>query len=499
MTRETRNILQRWFIRGTLVLESPTHLSNGDSDPSVDLTIITDALDGRALLTGTSLAGALRHHLNERTEGYAYEYDERRQEMVFCEKPDSLAGFLFGVRREATEGWQSPLIVEDALGVEKSPRLELRDGVKIERKTRAAEDAHKFDVQLLAAGNRFNIGFELVISADMDLAQAKNGLAMILSGLENGEIYLGGRKRRGYGRCRATDWRVWQYDLTTREGLKGWLTHERNWPEETMEPRKGDHILPLLEVTAKELVDNRQQFSVTATLEIDGSLLIRSSFEEINGPDMVHLKSWREGAEDPVPVVSGTSLAGILRAQAFRIACTIGNEQKATQLVDNLFGYMAKPEDAGEVRQVSRVSVEETAITGAYRELVHTRVAIDRFTGGALESALFTEQPLFGGEVTVSFVVKKAPADNDRQQFNAEIGLLLLVLKDLWTGFVPIGGEASVGRGRLRGRTASLFDTTSQQRWEIKAAKNGLSVSEGDPALLENYIKVFTDRVEGLA
>lgn len=56
----SRHVTRRWFIEGTLELLTPTILSNGDDDPLVDLPIVVDPLEGRALLTGASLAGALR-------------------------------------------------------------------------------------------------------------------------------------------------------------------------------------------------------------------------------------------------------------------------------------------------------------------------------------------------------------------------------------------------------------------------------------------------------
>ena len=39
-------------------------------------------------------------------------------------------------------------------------------------------------------------------------------------------------------------------------------------------------------------------------------------------------------------------------------------------------------------------------------------------------------------------------SDESRDEFEAQAGLLLLVLKDLWSGDLPLGGESSVGRGR---------------------------------------------------
>ncbi|MBK9231259.1 MAG: hypothetical protein IPO15_10455 [Anaerolineae bacterium] len=55
------------------------------------------------------------------------------------------------------------------------------------------------------------------------------------------------------------------------------------------------------------------------------------------------------------------------------------------------------------------------------------------------------------------------------------MGLLLLVLKDLWTGDLPLGGESSVGRGRLAGRNARVVNRTADQEttWELGVDKDG--------------------------
>jgi len=75
-------------------------------------------------------------------------------------------------------------------------------------------------------------------------------------------------------------------------------------------------------------------------------------------------------------------------------------------------------------------------------------VAIDRFTQGVVPTALFDEQPYVGGTVHLRFELRN-PRDG-------EIGLLLLVLKDLLTGQLPIGGTSSVGRGVLVGRRMTM-------------------------------------------
>ena len=496
MKRESRNIKARWIITGVLELVTPTHLSNGDPDPSVDLPLITDPLEGRALLPGASLAGALRHYLNEYIGGYV------EKPSGLEENSDESAGILFGGRRSDDEGKQSPLIVYDALGREKAPRIELRDGVRIDSKTHAAAveineetgavAGAKFDVQLLAAGNKFDIGFELLLNEKMvnDKTQIKENLAIALAGLQHGHITLGGRKRRGYGQCRVTKWQLWQYDLTKKEGLRGWLSHNRTWAE--MQPRSGKDIVALLGLDADNLPqDCRDRLTVTATFSIDGSVLIRSGFEIDAAPDTSHLASYRPSAQKETPVLSGTSLAGLMRSQAYRIAHTVcGNETRAKDLIHHLFGYMPKPSEVStHAKQVSRVRVQETPITSGFRSLVQSRVSIDRFTGGALESALFAEQPLFGGTAVIHFSIDHPEP--------AEIGLLLLVLKDLWTGFVPIGGETSVGRGRLRGKTAVLHHTASNKSWTLSANGDELEITGDEESDLEQYVNEFVAHMEG--
>ena len=82
--------------------------------------------------------------------------------------------------------------------------------------------------------------------------------------------------------------------------------------------------------------------------------------------------------------------------------------------------------------------------------------------------------------------------NTDEAQFHAEIGLLLLVLKDLWTGDLPIGGESSVGRGRLRGKEATL--SLKEMNWVLQETEpDQLTFSgTGKPDDLENiYLAAF--------
>lgn len=177
---------------------------------------------------------------------------------------------------------------------------------------------------------------------------------------------------------------------------------------------------------------------------------------------MVHLRSYRPG-NGRVPVLSATSLAGALRGRALRIANTLG---KNPAIIDDMFGQQI--EKATDKPTGSHLLVREATIDNGIADRVQSRVKIDRFTGGAYPQALFSQQPVWAKalaptQITIHLELRQyGDAATD---FEAQAGLLLLLLKDLWTGDLALGGESSVGRGRLQGETATI--EADGQTWTI--------------------------------
>lgn len=466
----SRRIIARIVVEADLVLQTPAHFGNGDTDELTDMPLLADPLDGkRPLLTGASIAGALRSYLRERECGYGQHADR-----------SSASVLLFGGLKGDDEGEQSPLIVEDALGKPGTFGIEMRDGVGIDPKSRTAREDRLFDIQLWQAGTTFPLRFELLIREGDDADALKRALATALAGLTDGSITLGARKRRGYGRVNVAVWRVKTYDLMHADGLLDWIQHGSE-PLTNVTPVSD--IKTALGVTT--LVDDRRKFfHINATFLLDGSLLIRSgSGQDDRGPDMVHLHA-RQANGSRRPILSGTSLGGALRARALKIANTLAANGRAQTLIDEMFGVEMGPNVQP---RASRVVVAETVVHNARTDLVQNRVSIDRFTGGARETALFSQQPAFGGDGTTLTVDIRLinPADH-------EIGLLLLLLKDLWTGDLPLGGESSVGRGRLKGERATLTHQSNgaPRTWEITTTGQGVTVI-GDRGALEAFVSAL--------
>lgn len=457
-----RGIQERWIIEGTLVLESPAHFGNGDVSVTTDMPLARDVETGKPLLTGASIAGALRSYLRAVSPEQA---NQLFGEIKTVQEPDG---------ETRTIAVESVLIVNDALAAN-ADDVELRDGVAISPKTRTAEEKKKFDIELLPAGAQFDLCFELnVAQGESDLVRA---LAIALRGLEQGEIGLGKRKTRGLGACKVKGWHVRRHIVTQPQDLVAWLNDDRT------REQNGTSIATLLGFADAELERAaRPGFSLSAEFRLDGSLLIRADGATSNSPDMAHLHSNRNGKLEPI--LSGTSLAGALRARALRIAKTLAvNPDHANKIVDAMFGPLG-----GKELWASRVRVRESVIQDGLGDRVQNRVVLDRFTGGASPSLLFSEQPVFG--LPETRVQVKLELVNPKQE---EVGLLLLLLKDLWTGDLPLGGESSVGRGRLRGLSTQLQFDANEYALEDQDGK--LSI-KGNPELLEQCVQEFVREMQ---
>ncbi len=517
----SRRIIERVVIEATLELDTPALFGGGDSDELTDMTLLVDEVENRPLLTGASLAGALRAYLWSREKGYRVDDPDKPQKEP-SDHEKLLTEILFGGFKGHDNGKQSPLIVDDALG--ENFGVELRDGVRLDPQTRTADEKKLFNMQVWRRGTAFPIRLELLVGKPRKLTadqivtyqtKLKRALLMALEGLTDDGITLGGRKNRGYGRFTVNNWRIKSYQVTTGQGLSDWvMLGNVSLPNEAQKDSLAE-VGKILGVAVNDLPDERCYFQLRATFKLDGSLLIRANGQpNSNSPDMVHLSN-HEGK----PVLPGTSVAGALRQRARRILNLV-NPTQAEDWLNSLFG----DEDINKREsKASRLIVEETIIDEPQFDLVQNRVAIDRFTGGALDSALFNEQPVFGKpktrlKINLRLVKPVTPyypdpkksdteneADFEKQQeqdektFQSQIGLLLLLLKDLWTGDLPLGGENSVGRGRLAGLCATLVYKSANNNDPILW---GLTQeSENAPIKFENVtatqLQNFVDALHG--
>lgn len=422
-----RPIVARWTITSDLFLETATHFGGGTGDVA-DMVLIRDACTDAPLLPGTSIAGAIRSHLADVLGGYRSPEDPR-------------VASLFGGARGDDLGQQSPLIVFDSrLPDQHAP--EIRDGVQIDATRGVAEDGKKFDLEVLPAGTCFPVRFDLVVSQGEQESELLALLIAALDGLSCGDIALGARRSRGLGAVRCKKWKVKRYDLSSRDGWLGWLLTDSDVPSpegssEAADVREAcEHALGR---ALPRMRDQRRRVLVDLEIKATGDVLVRSVAAVPDGPDAVHIRSAGRS------VLPGTSLAGVLRKQAMRIARVVRAQKgDADQWVERLFGPRKESVEDADNRALhaSRLRVSEGILEEGTRSRP-SRIRIDRFTQGVVPGALFDEEPEHGGRVRLRLEL--------REPASGELGLVLLVLKDLLTGEIAVGGTSAVGRGRFNG------------------------------------------------
>ncbi|MCX6358315.1 MAG: RAMP superfamily CRISPR-associated protein [Armatimonadetes bacterium] len=429
-----RQIAARWIMTCDLTTTSASMIGSAPGD-LVDETFIRD-VDGSVVLPGSSLAGALRSALSDEAAGYGTPEADCAAELFGCVTAGGEAG------RVAAH--QSHLIVFDSRSA--APRAAVRDGVRLQASTGVAAEKAKYDREIALPGLVFPVRLELVCPAAEDEPRLLALVCVALDCLKQGRIALGARKSRGLGRCSAGDFRARRFDMTRREGWQAYaecnprkplgVREAQASPADAVEHELG---LPLPAVER----GRAEKVTVRCDLEVSGTLLIRSLGPGGTGADAVHFE------EDGRSMVPGTSLAGALRSHARRILNTLNAHGKLGSglTLEEVFGAEA-PEAGGQPASplASRLHVDEATIASGLRHN-HTRVKIDRFTGGALDTALFTEQPQIGGNLRVVLELRRTPS----LQWEAAVGLLCLLARDLCRGMVPIGGGAGVGRGIVAG------------------------------------------------
>ena len=487
MTNTTKSIPKdavksRLYASGIWKLKSVAHFG-GEETGVADMCLLRD-VDGEPFIPGASIAGAARSFLAQQCLPWATYKDGTTVETPELKR-------LFGGADE--KDTMSAIIVADAMCITEKAISTIRDGVRIDAKSGTALDKAKFDVEVVERDTEFKIELECIIrKADAKQEKELRSLfSALLHAFEQGDILLGARTRRGYGRGKVTSWKTRDLQMDKKQDVRAWLSGDV-W----------EYDQQCTKLTPKPLVtDERRLFHIEVDFALRTSLLIRSSSNNPDDPDMAHLHSNDE------PVIPGTSFAGAFRHQANLIANAIGWQKhgRDEDAVCEMFGPVHEQNKNRDNTQesglwASRVTIEERLVKKVKPQW-QDRVAIDRFTGGSLQSALFNEKPVYPvslKEQTKTNVRLRLTLEEPEK---AEIGLLLLTLRDFWYGHAPIGGETSNGRGTLQGIKAKLIykddpDPSNTKEWKLLHEDKRMKI-ENDDGFLQFCVEAaqnYTDR-----
>lgn len=392
-------------IQGELKTTSPLHIGCG-SDQRSDMDILLDR-DGTPFIPATSLIGVLRHTIKTG--------DKTKED------------YFWGYAKDK-DGRQSAIRCSDLICQTNTKKL-IRDGIKIDNKTGMVEHQGKYDYEILERGAVFSpLNMEFTYTHE-DEDVVKRMAATIYDLLQKGHLQLGAKTNNGLGKIELVKSCIYEFDFSNKRDVLHWLS------------RKFLNSIPVQSL-GKPYPTASNSFRMDITLELKNSLIIRSYPGDPELPDAVHIKSLDDW------VLTGSSLKGALRARAERIEKTILNSDT---IVKKLFGFVDKNKTGKGSAKKGKVHVHEIVLPKFISEL-QNRIKIDRFTGGTIEGALFDSMPLFrdDGHKVVNIIIESTQCEP------REAGLMLLVLKDLWTGDLAVGGEKNVGRGVFKGTKAFI-------------------------------------------
>lgn len=374
--------------------------------------------EGQVHLPGTSLAGALRELARER-------------------RGDELAVNWFGPILSGTEAEAKASRVW-VLGSQRLDRADtqLLSSTRIDRARGAAAGNTLRTEEVLPAGARFEVFLRWDDAFDGELAE----LAELVAAWRP---LIGRGISRGRGRCAVESVRYGTLQLSDPADLLRWLTAHgpelaRQVASTPVEAPAGDAgDAPLFQVAAR----------------IVGPLRIGTGNKpEPGSREPLRLQRTKPGGP---PVVPGTTLKGVFRSRAEFIlrsvigepaACLPGTCGKCWTC--QVFGYGGGA-DTGSTSVGSRAAIRfADAVVSAPVEATRAHIAIDRFTGGVLDGALYAAEGLEAGTFTIEADLLPGPAAETRRPEIAAV--FRLVLEDLNDGIIGIGAATTRGYGSVQ-------------------------------------------------
>jgi len=442
-----RKISGKLLVTAPLEAKTAIYIGGAGGGDSVDLELAMDGR-GRTYIPGTSLAGVMRAWFERQCPNVLH----------------AIMGF-----QDKDNGQASHLIVEDA--VLSGGIREIRDGVGIDSATGTAAENLKFTRAVLPRGVGFMLNLEVDLpTKEEEAREVKKAMRGFLEHLNTNGLRLGAAKTRGLGKVglqSGSEIKTQVYSFP--DDLDAWL-------DGTQEPGPFDSML------TDPFTDRDDALHIEIKWKPVSPVMVKSGAEG-GIADMLPLVSGIQDGE-LAPVIPGSSVKGVLRSRAALILRTVlqvdlpedahndARKWKDLTLVSDLFGSTLAGgrlfvddtyQTSNAVNAEKWLAEDEATMNEATVHADH--VAIDRFTGGASDSALFSDRTPrrdkaweairievdFGRKVVTPPKDGREPKKRDltKTEMDAQKALLALLLRDLKDGWVPIGFGSRRGMGEI--------------------------------------------------
>lgn len=468
----------RYIARIILEAETPLFVGSGEASLLKDALVQKD-FNGLPMIPGTALTGVLRHSIEDVLGSKSEEVKKWRRIFGFQEKEQGLgsrlrisSAYIMINEKEVAEGLK--ITIDDTIKA-KFDNLPSRQHVRIDHKG-VATGGGLFDNEVVFKGSRFKFEIEL-IGNESDRDTWDNILKKIQSPL----FRIGQGTRNGYGNLKVHQIRSRIFDLKTDKDFNDYSAFDVSLNIDDF----------LSETTFSEETIEKGLIKYTLSLQPDSDFFIFSEGfgdEDVdNKPLEEEIVVYENGTltfKEKQTVIPASSIKGAIAHRtsfhfnklkgrfADQLFPTLGKEiavelytGSGNKAVNELFGLgsgfewkeakekvknMPPPEydEYGESRR-GKVIINDLYFSNdeVKNDKIFNHVAIDRFTGGAMEGALFSEK------------VSQMKTDQglkleifvDTQDDTLEIQAFENTLLDITKGLLPLGGMTTKGMGIFTG------------------------------------------------
>lgn len=451
----------RHIARVVIEAVTPIAVGTGDKDFITDAPVITD-VNGLPYIPGTSIAGVIRHAVGEQEAKKFFGFNDRNKsansrgsEIIFTD------AVMIGHDGKAVEGLMTDKSTDKFYQGFKS--MPIRQHNRIGHKG-VVEDAGKFDGQVCYKGARFCFEIEKVSEKDKD-----SDFETTINKLYSNELRLGSDTRSGLGEVNVVSCKTVILNLLDAEDLDVYINKSSSLREDKFWEKIDD-------AKAIESKTNWEKYQLNLTP--DDFFLFGSGFGS-DDADMTPVResviTWSSNGtpkfEDKYTLIPASSVKGALSHRvAFhynKLTGIFAEELKDEDIKNHvgdknlavraLFGRAGEKEGEQEIGSV--ISSDVLQYSTLMKPKILNHVAIDRFTGGAIDGALFQEEVLYGKDApfSLTFYLDKDRIDSKLEAINSKdkketiIKAFELGLNDICTGMLPLGGGVNRGHGSFNG------------------------------------------------
>ena len=488
---QTTTYNTRLIARVTIEAATPLAIGSGKKSILTDATINRDAND-LPFIPGTTLTGLIRHaideELAERLMGFIKKKNDKKDEYeVEGSRLIVTEAKLLNRKGKAIDGLlnlETACDDEDKAFLDGFKHAPIRQHAKINHRG-VTEDKGKFDEEVVPKGARFCFEMELMANpkSEEELAGYKQDFKDLLKKLGADGFRVGGKSRNGFGKIEVVGEACLyrELDLSLPADLDLYLKKSASlaetWdgyePLELEKPQESRYTRYKLEITPKDFLFFGSGFG---NEDVDHSY-IKEQHITWDGDG----NSGRWHSQNLSLVVPASSVKGALAHRtafhfnklAERFADDIPAEElanhsgKHNEAVCALFGSEGNDDDnqpykkenatercdgkrRGHVLFADIVTLKNTKTD----KKIHNHVKIDRFTGGAIEGALFDEEALLAHPDEPEMLELELLVDVD-ERINEDQRIILAfeeALKDVCKGLLPLGGNVNKGYGQFDGK-----------------------------------------------